>query len=48
MNKYTFSSQSGKAYYCNSIPGFINDDSSSFVGQLVRRSFEINKDQSDA
>ena len=48
MNKYTFSTQSGKAYYCNSIPGFIRDDSSSIVGQLVRRSFEISKDQSDA
>lgn len=48
MNKYTFSSQSGKAYYCNSIPGFIKDSSSSIVGQLVRHSFEINKDQSDA
>ena len=48
MNKYTFSSQSGKAYYCNSIPGFIKDDSDNIVGQLVKHSFEINKDQSDA
>lgn len=48
MNKYTFSTQSGKAYYCNSIPGFIKDNSSSIIGQLVRRSFEVNKDQSDA
>lgn len=48
MNKYTFSAQSGKAYYCNSIPGFIKDPSSSIVGQLVRHSFEINKEQSDA
>ena len=48
MNKYTFSSKSGKAYYCNSIPGFIKDSSSSIVGQLVRHSFEINKDQSCA
>lgn len=48
MSKYTFSTQSGKAYYCNSIPGFIKDSSSSIVGQLVRHSFEINKDQSDA
>ena len=48
MNKYTFSTQSGKAYYCNSIPGFIKDSSSSIIGQLVRHSFEINKDQSDA
>ena len=48
MNRYTFSTQTGKAYYCNSIPGFIKDSSSSIVGQLVRHSFEINKDQSDA
>ena len=48
MNKYTFSTQSGKAYYCNSIPGFIKDTSASIVGQLVKHAFEINKDQSDA
>lgn len=48
MNKYTFSTQSGKAYYCNSIPGFIKDNSSSIIGQLVKHSFEINKEQSDA
>lgn len=48
MNKYTFSSQTGKAYYCNSIPGFIKDNPDNIVGQLVRHSFEINKDQSDA
>lgn len=48
MNKYTFSTQSGKAYYCNSIPGFIKDTSSSIVGQLVHHAFEINKEQSDA
>lgn len=48
MNKYTFSTQSGKAYYCNSIPGFIKDASSSIVGRLVHHAFEINKEQSDA
>lgn len=48
MNKYTLSAQSGKAYYCNSIPGFIKDTSSTIVGQLVHHAFEINKDQSDA
>ncbi len=48
MSKYTFSSQSGKAYYCNSIPAFIKDNSTSIVGQLVRHSFEVNKEQSDA
>jgi len=48
MNRYTFSTQSGKAYYCNSIPEFIKDNSTSIIGQLVKHSFEINKDQSDA
>ena len=48
MSKYTFCTQSGKAYYCNSIPAFIRDDSSSIIGQLVRHSFEVNKEQSDA
>lgn len=48
MNKYTFSTQSGKAYYCNSIPGFIRDKSDSIIGQLVKHSFEVNKEQSDA
>ena len=48
MNKYTFSTQTGKAYYCNSIPGFIRDKSESIIGQLVKHSFEINKEQSDA
>ncbi len=48
MPKYTFATQSGKAYYCNSIPGFIKDTSDSIVGQLVRHAFEINTDQRDA
>lgn len=48
MNKYTFSSQSGKAYYCNSIPGFIRDNTTSIIGQLVRHSFEVNTAQRDA
>lgn len=48
MDKYTFSTQSGKAYYCNSIPDFIRDTSSSIVGQLVKHSFEVNKETSDA
>ena len=48
MNNYTFSSQDGKAYYCNSIPGFIRDASSSIIAQLVRHSFEINTAQRDA
>ena len=48
MNKYTFSTQSGKAYYCNSIPGFIKDHSSDIVGRLVKNAFDINKEQSNA
>lgn len=48
MNKYTFSTQSGKAYYCNSIPGFIADKSTDIVGRLVRHAFDINKEQSNA
>lgn len=48
MNKYTFSTQSGKAYYCNSIPGFIKDVSSNIVGQLVHHSFSVNKEQTSA
>lgn len=48
MDKYTFSAQSGKAYYCNSIPDFIKDNSTSIIGQLVKHSFEVNKEQSDA
>ena len=48
MNKYKVAIQNGRAYYCNSISGFIKDLSTSIVGQLVRKSFEINKDQSNA
>lgn len=48
MNKYIFSTQKGKAYYCNSIPGFIRDKSTDIVGRLVRHSFDINKAQSNA
>lgn len=53
MNKYTFSTQSGKAYYCNSIPGFIKDSSASVVGQLVRHTvkfhaFDITTEQEEA
>lgn len=48
VNKYTFSTQSGKAYYCNSVPGFIKDNALSIIGQLVRHSFEVNKEQSNA
>ncbi len=48
MNKYTFSTQNGKAYYCNSIPGFLDDSSANIVGQLVKHSFEVSKEQANA
>lgn len=48
MNKYTFSTQTGKAYYCNSFPGFFADQSTNIVGRLVRHSFDINKEQANA
>ena len=31
MNKYTFSTQNGRAYYSNSIPGFIKDNINSVL-----------------
>ena len=46
--KYSFSTREGKAYYYNSIPGFIVEDSSTIIGQLVSHSFEVNKEQSNA
>lgn len=48
MQCYTFSTQEGKAYYYNSIPAFIDDDSNSIIGKLVKHSFDGNKDQDDA
>lgn len=48
MAKYAFSSQSGKAYYCNSISEFIKDSSEAILGQLIKNAFENNKDQSNA
>lgn len=48
IQSYTFATQSGKAYYCNSIPGFINDTSSNVLGQLVRHAWDQNKQQTEA
>ena len=48
MNKYTFATQKGKAYYCNSIPGFIKEESRSIIGDLIKHSFELNVEQRDA
>lgn len=48
MAKYTFATQSGKAYYWNTIPGFLKDEPYSIIGQLVKAAFELGKNQSDA
>lgn len=48
MPKYAFSDQNGKAYYCNSIPGFIADSSESIIGQLIKKAFEVNVEQTQA
>ena len=48
MNRYSFSTQTGKAYYCNSIPGFIRDQPTNIVGRLVKHAFDINKEQANA
>lgn len=31
-----FSDQTGKVYYCNSITGFINDNSNEILGKLTK------------
>ena len=43
MPKYTFATQKGKAYYWNTIPGFLKEESSSIIGQLVRDSRKLLK-----
>lgn len=48
MDRYTFSTQAEKAYYCNSISGFITDCSTDIVGRLVKQAFDINKEQANA
>lgn len=48
MKKVTYSSRNGKAYYYNNISEFINEDTKSIIGELVRNSFEVGKDQTDA
>lgn len=48
MNKYTFATRDGKAYYCNSIPAFIMDDPERVLGNLVKESFDSSKEQEDA
>ncbi len=44
----TYSTKSGKAYYWNTIPEFINDDAKTILGTLVRHSFNDNTDQTQA
>ncbi len=48
MNQYTFATQSGKAYYCNSIPGFLQANPDNIVGNLVRHAFDENTEQTQA
>lgn len=48
MPRYSFSTREDKAYYYNSIPGFINDDSDTVLNQLIKHSFEDNERQRDA
>ena len=48
MNKVTYGSKKRKACYYNKISGFINEDTKSIIGELVRNSFEVGKDQTDA
>ena len=48
MPQYTFSTREDKAYYYNSIPGFIDADSDTIVAQLIKHSFEDNDKQRDA
>lgn len=48
MSQYTFATQTGKAYYCNSIPGFLLVDPNNIVGTLVRHAFDENTEQTQA
>ena len=48
MTKYTFSTQKGKAYYYNGIPEFIDDSAESIIGELVKHSFDVGKEQTNA
>ena len=52
MDKYVILTNKGKAYYCNSIPGFIKEESSSIIGQLVnhaaKQQFNIDIEQNNA
>ena len=48
MGKIIFSEQKGKAYYYNSINEFILQDTNSIIGELIKKSFEHSKEQTDA
>ncbi len=48
VSELSFIGQSGKAYYWNSIPDFIQDKSESIIKRLVDHAFEVNKKQTDA
>ncbi len=48
MPQYTFATRADKAYYFNTIPGFIDENSDNIVAQLIRHSFEDNDKQREA
>lgn len=48
MEKCTFATRAGRAYYYNSIPSFIVDDREKIIGALVHHAFEENKEQTNA
>jgi hypothetical protein len=48
LSNHAYNEQSGKAYYFNSIPMFISENSSKIIGELVEHAFEVNVAQRDA
>ena len=48
METIIFSEQKGKAYYYNSINEFLLQDTNFIIGELIKKSFEHSKEQTDA
>jgi len=48
MTALTFATQEGKAYYYNNITDFISDSTDEILGKLVKHSFEVNVEQTNA
>lgn len=48
MSAITFSTKEGKAFYYNSIPDFITENSNNIIAELIKHSFELNIEQRDA